>query len=151
LLLSRWLLTGHPRAWPGWPGHGSERYVHARLVVVDGETKARQFELELPAVIGRSRATDVTLGNPLVSRRHCEVFESEGSLMLRDLGSLNGTFVGEARLAEQPMLIEPGQKFTVGPVTFQAEYQALGDPSQAEQSEAGGQTIDAPLDFGDED
>jgi pSer/pThr/pTyr-binding forkhead associated (FHA) protein len=120
------------------------------LVVVNGEAKSRRFELELPAVIGRSRATDVTLGHPLVSRRHCEVFESEGSLMLRDLGSLNGTFVGESRLAEQPMLIEPGQKFTVGPVTFRAEYRALGDPSQAEPSAAGGQTKDAPLDVGDE-
>ena len=125
--------------------------MQARLVVVDGETKARQFKLELPAVIGRSRSTDITLGHPLVSRRHCEVFESEGLLMLRDLGSLNGTFVGQTRLAEQPMRIEPGQKFTVGPVTFQAEYQALDGPSQAEQSEAGGQTIDAPLDVPDEE
>lgn len=125
--------------------------MQARLVVVDGETKARQFELELPAVIGRSRGADITLGHPLVSRRHCEVFESEGLLMLRDLGSLNGTFVGQTRLGEQPMPIEPGEKFTVGPVTFQAEYQAVRDPSQAEQPEAGGQTIDAPLEVRDED
>jgi pSer/pThr/pTyr-binding forkhead associated (FHA) protein len=118
------------------------------LVVVDGETKPRRFELQLPAVIGRSRGTDITLGHPLVSRRHCEVFESEGSLMVRDLGSLNGTFVGEARLSEQPMPLEPGQKFTVGPVTFQAEYQA--DPVQAEPPEVNGRTIDAPLDVADE-
>jgi pSer/pThr/pTyr-binding forkhead associated (FHA) protein len=125
--------------------------VHAILVVVVGETKLRQFELQLPAVIGRSRSTDITLGHPLVSRRHCEVFESEGALMLRDLGSLNGTFVGEARLAEQPMLIEPGQKFTVGPVTFQAEYQASTAPAPAKRPETNGQTIDAPLDVTDED
>ena len=45
-----------------------------------------------------SRSTDVQLGHPLVSRRHCEVFESGGILMIRDLGSLNGTFVGPTRL-----------------------------------------------------
>jgi pSer/pThr/pTyr-binding forkhead associated (FHA) protein len=104
-------------------GHDAERHVQAKLVVVDGESEARQFDLVLPAVIGRSRTTDVTVGHPLISRRHCEVFEADGRMMLRDLGSLNGTFVGETRLAEQPMPIQPGGRFTIGPVTFQAEYQ----------------------------
>lgn len=121
-------------------GHDSEPHVQARLVVIDGEAKARQFDLELPATIGRSRSTDVTLGHPLVSRRHCEVFESDGLLMLRDLGSLNGTFVGRTRLTEEAMPIEPGEQFTVGPVTFQAVYQAGVDR----------QTLDAPLDACDE-
>ena len=69
--------------------------MQAKLVVVDGESECpRNSNLELPAVIGRSRTTDVTVGHPLVSRQHCEVFEADGLLMLRDLGSLNGTFVG---------------------------------------------------------
>ena len=66
-------------------------------------------------IIGRSRHTDLTLGHPLVSRQHCEVFEANGMLMVRDLGSLNGTFVGDSRLAEQAMPVKPGDLFTVGP------------------------------------
>mgnify|MGYP002621837654 CR=1 FL=1 len=96
--------------------------MEAKLVVVQGDAQARQYELELPAIIGRSRSTDVRLGHPLVSRQHCEVFEAEGLLMVRDLGSLNGTFVGDARITEDAIPVKPGDSFTVGPVTFRAEY-----------------------------
>lgn len=98
--------------------------MNAKLVVVDGEAKSRQYELTLPTIIGRSRSTDLMLGHPLVSRQHCEVFEANGMLMVRDLGSLNGTFVGETRIAEQAMPVKPGDLITVGPVTFQAVYRA---------------------------
>jgi predicted component of type VI protein secretion system len=103
--------------------HASRResHVEARLVVVGGDTE-RQYELHLPTVIGRSRRTDLRLGHPLVSRQHCEVFESNGLLMVRDLGSLNGTYVGDTRIAQQAMPVKPGELLTVGPVTFRAEY-----------------------------
>jgi pSer/pThr/pTyr-binding forkhead associated (FHA) protein len=128
-----------------------ERHLQAKLVVVEGESKARHFDLHLPAVIGRSRTTDVTLGHPLVSRRHCEVFEADGLLMLRDLGSLNGTFVGQTRLAEEPALIHPGDEFSVGPVIFRAEYEPRADHANDAPWDASRQTLDAPLsDFDDE-
>ena len=111
-------------------GHDRGRHVEAKLVVVGGNAKARQYDLELPTVIGRSRSTDLMLRHPLVSREHCEVFESNGMLMVRDLGSLNGTFVGETRIAEQAMPVKPGDLITVGPVTFQAVYNAGGRAHQ---------------------
>jgi len=100
-----------------------ELRVQAKLVVVLGDGPADHFQLELPAIIGRSRSTDVKLEHPLISRHHCEVYEVDGRMMLRDLGSLNGTFVDGTRLTEQAMPIEPGGEFSVGPVTFRAEYQ----------------------------
>lgn len=120
--------------------------MQAKLLVVAGDERKRQFELHLPAVIGRSRTTDVTLAHPLVSRRHCELYEVAGRLMLRDLGSLNGTFVGTNRLAEQqPTPIEPGEQFIVGAVTLQADYDD-GRPLEAESGfTAGGATVDSPL------
>jgi len=115
--------------------------VQAKLVVVGGENATRQFELRLPTVIGRSRSTDITLANPLISRHHCEVFEAEGRLMLRDLGSLNGTFVGETRLSSEPIALVPGEKFSLGPVTLQAEYWAAEEDAE----ESGGPTVESPL------
>jgi pSer/pThr/pTyr-binding forkhead associated (FHA) protein len=103
--------------------------VDAKLIVVGGDVQVRQYELRLPAVIGRSRKTDVRLGHALVSRRHCEVFESDGMLMVRDLGSLNGTFVGDMRIAENAAPIKPGELLTVGPVTLRALYES--DPAHA--------------------
>lgn len=101
--------------------------MQARLKVIGGEEQTRQIELRLPAIVGRSRTTDVTLFHPLVSRQHCEIFESAGRLMVRDLGSLNGTFVGELRLTEDAVPLEPGERLTVGCITLLADYQPPAD------------------------
>ena len=119
--------------------------MEAKLVVVGGDATARQYDLELPTIIGRSRSTDLTLGHPLVSRQHCEVFEANGMLMVRDLGSLNGTFIGEMRLAEQPMPVKPGDLLTVGGVTFRAMYRAGGEQPGSDSWDGDGPTVDAPL------
>ncbi|MCA9163841.1 MAG: FHA domain-containing protein [Planctomycetales bacterium] len=96
----------------------------AQLVVVGGDAKAAEVSLRLPTVIGRGRDVSLTLPHPLVSRRHCEIFESGGQLFVRDLGSLNGTFVGNDRVTEAPL--PPGELLTVGTVTFRAVYEANG-------------------------
>ena len=127
--------------------------MQAKLVIVGGEDASRQFELRLPSIIGRSRSTDITLGHPLISRHHCEVFEAAGRLMLRDLGSLNGTFVGESRLSSEPIALQPGEQFSLGPVTLQAEYraaeedagQATDERTPAAGWQPGGPTVDSPL------
>ena len=117
--------------------------MEAKLIIVGGDEQ-RQFELHLPTIIGRSRSTDLTLGHPLVSRHHCEVFEAEGRLMVRDLGSLNGTYVGDTRIAEQAVAVAPGELLTVGPVTFRAEYAPKSQSTRGTWN-AHGPTLDAPL------
>lgn len=119
--------------------------MEAKLVVVEGETKSPQYDLRLPAIIGRSRSTDLTLGHPLVSRHHCQVFEANGLLMVRDLGSLNGTFIGDMRIHEQAVLVEPGDLLTVGPVTFRAVYHTPDNRRKTPPWDAQGPTVDAPL------
>lgn len=104
----------------------------AKLVVVSGEAPAGEYDLRLPAIVGRSRTADIKLAHPLVSRKHCEIFESDGQLAVRDLGSLNGTFVGEERISEA-ILLPPGAMVTIGAVTFQAVY---GDMASQLVSEA---------------
>jgi len=97
-----------------------------KLVVVSGEVKTKELSIKLPSTIGRGRATAVILPHPLVSRNHCELFETDGRLMVRDLGSLNGTYVNNERVTEAPL--DPGDSLTVGTVTFRAEYDALRQP-----------------------
>lgn len=104
----------------------------AKLVVVGGDVKTTEIKLRLPASIGRGRGTTIMLPHPLVSRQHCELFETDGRLMVRDLGSLNGTFVNNERINEAPLA--PGELLTVGTVTFRAVYEQNGaapplDPS----------------------
>jgi predicted component of type VI protein secretion system len=93
----------------------------AKLVVVGGETKTKEVKLRLPAVIGRGRGVTLTLPHPLVSRRHCEIFEHDGRLMVRDLRSLNGTYVDNQKIQDAHVL-EPDHLLTIGTVTFRAIY-----------------------------
>ncbi len=93
-----------------------------KLVVVGGDTaQGSEFALQLPTVVGRSKTADVPLPNPLVSRKHCEIFEAGGQLMVRDLGSLNGTYIGKTRI-ESESAIPPGSLLTIGAITFRVEY-----------------------------
>ena len=99
--------------------------MNAKLVVVMGKTTKHKVGLQLPTVLGRSREADVTVAHPLISRRHCEIFENDGLVMLRDLASLNGTMIGGRRIELAPLL--PGGEFTIGPVTFRVLYEYDGD------------------------
>src|SRR5688500_4580406 len=92
----------------------------ARLVVVGGEVKTAEIKLRLPTTIGRGRGSTIMLPHPLVSRQHCEIYETDGRLMVRDLGSLNGTFINNERISEAPL--PAGELLTVGAVTFRAVY-----------------------------
>ena len=76
-------------------------------------------------MLGRSREADVTVAHPLISRRHCEIFENSGLLMLRNLASLNGTMIGGRRIELAPLL--PDGEFMIGPVTFRVLYAYDGD------------------------
>jgi pSer/pThr/pTyr-binding forkhead associated (FHA) protein len=93
----------------------------AKLVVVGGDVKTTEVELRLPSTIGRGKGTTIVLPHPLVSRQHCEIYEADGQLMVRDLGSLNGTFVNNERITDAPL--PPGELLTVGTVTFRAVYE----------------------------
>src|SRR5262245_57005823 len=96
--------------------------LNAKLVVVGGDVKTEEIKLRLPSTIGRGKGTTIMLVHPLVSRKHCELYEAEGQLMVRDLGSLNGTFVNNQRVSEAPL--KPGELLTIGTVTFRAVYES---------------------------
>ena len=97
----------------------------AKLVVVGGDAKSKEVALRLPCIIGRGRDATLTLPHPLVSRQHTEIVERDGRLYVRDMGSLNGTFLNNKRLEKEEAL-EPNQLLTLGNVTFRAVYEMNG-------------------------
>jgi FHA domain len=62
-----------------------------------GETFERIGERTL---IGRSPECDVFLDDVTVSRRHAEIVLQDEQFTIRDLGSLNGTFVNRRRIED---------------------------------------------------
>lgn len=99
--------------------------MEVRLTIVGGKASRKVITVKLPAVIGRSREADLTIAHPMVSRRHCELFEVQGLVRIRDLDSLNGTLVGGKEITEVPL--RPNDDFSIGPLTFRVEYDYAGD------------------------
>lgn len=94
--------------------------MQVKLVVLKGGTKVRDIKLRLPTIVGRGRNCSLQLPHPLVSRQHCEIFEADGRLIVRDLASLNGTFLNDQKVTECEA--PSGSKLTIGVVTFRIEY-----------------------------
>jgi DNA-binding NtrC family response regulator len=51
-------------------------------------------------IVGTSPQADVVVRDPTVSSRHCSLKATRSSLVIEDLGSKNGTYVGAARVRE---------------------------------------------------
>lgn len=98
--------------------------MEAKLLIVGGKANKHDVKLKLPTVIGRSREADLTVAHPMISRRHCELFESDGLIKVKDLGSLNGTYVHGKRI-EGEIVLRPNEEFSIGPLTFRIEYETL--------------------------
>jgi predicted Zn finger-like uncharacterized protein len=82
------------------------------LAVLDGPDLGRIFRVEQPSVtIGRGDA-EVHLEDGEVSRQHARLEMRGGRAVVRDLGSTNGTFVDDVKVAEAE--IENRGEFRVG-------------------------------------
>lgn len=114
--------------------------MEVKLVVIEGDSPVEEFPIVLPSIIGRGREADVTLRHPLISRKHCELIEQDGRLKVRDLESLNGTFVDHNNIDEA--IVPSGSLLTVGGFTFRAEYQDTAASDVAEPAEDDGNDAD---------
>jgi len=102
--------------------------MHVTILITKGGGKARKVSLELPVIIGRAPDVELSIAHPAVSRQHCEITESAGFVKMRDLGSTNGTRVNGKKVPEA--VLRPQGKFSIGPFTFQVNYQYVGEATQ---------------------
>lgn len=63
-------------------------------------------------MIGRAADAEVTLADPLASRRHARLSPRAGRLVLSDLGSMNGTRVNGESVRET--VVSPGDQIEIG-------------------------------------
>lgn len=76
------------------------------LTVTKGPLKDQVFDLDpLPVVIGRDPDCDLFLNNMTVSRRHAVIEREDERLILRDLESLNGTWI-DGKVTEKAELTD---------------------------------------------
>jgi DNA-binding NtrC family response regulator len=72
-----------------------------RLLVVKGPDRGESIPIgDTPITLGSGSVCDVPLSDPTISRRHLVVEPGPEGVVLRDLGSTNGSFVQGARFNE---------------------------------------------------
>lgn len=87
-----------------------------QLLIVRGRGASETIQLSDGVTsVGRHDDCQLRIKSSQVSRKHCELFEKKGLLMVKDLGSSNGTFVNGKRVQGQRVL-EPGDELTIGNV-----------------------------------
>lgn len=96
----------------------------ALLVVRRGPNSGSRFLLDSDTTTaGRHPSSDIFLDDVTVSRRHAEFVRSEDGFRVRDVGSLNGTYVNRERIDEA--VLAGGDEVQVG------KYRLVFYPSQA--------------------
>ncbi|MFH5803453.1 FHA domain-containing protein [Alienimonas sp. DA493] len=93
----------------------------------------RAVPLDRPVLFfGRHPDCDVSpQGSAKVSRRHCCVAEASGRVRVRDLGSLNGTWVNDRPVRREAPLV-PGDVLRIGDVGYRLErLETVQDGSQS--------------------
>ena len=97
----------------------------ALLVVKRGPNAGARFVLDTPVVkVGRHPESDIFLDDITVSRRHAEFArDSGGHHSVRDVGSLNGTYVNRERIEEAKL--ESGDEVQIG--KFKLVYLSAAD------------------------
>jgi pSer/pThr/pTyr-binding forkhead associated (FHA) protein len=85
-------------------------------------------------LIGRQEDCDLRLDHKSVSKMHCVLVKTDGLLLLRDLGSTNGTRVNGTRVRRAALL--PNDKVSVANFHFRVLFgSALASAEQADQTQ----------------
>lgn len=92
---------------------------HERIVFLSGPNQGNAFEIEETVTIGRNPTSTIYLEDPQVSRRHAMIEQTPNGTFLRDLGSGNGTYVGNRRIIE--CRLSDGDLVRIGATEFRYE------------------------------
>lgn len=85
----------------------------ALLIVQRGPNTGARFLLDHEVTnAGRSPKSDIFLDDVTVSRKHCQFIAEDGGHLVRDSGSLNGTYVNRERVEQ--LRLEAGDEVQIG-------------------------------------
>jgi hypothetical protein len=102
----------------------------AKLIFIGEKFGGRVYELAVAkTTVGRGDYNTLTIHDNSVSQTHCEILIYGPEVIVRDLGSSNGTFVNGERLYNQQRELKAGQMVKFGLVEARLE---LEQPSSSD-------------------
>jgi pSer/pThr/pTyr-binding forkhead associated (FHA) protein len=75
--------------------------------------KPRAVKVAASMTIGRAPECELRIEDTYASQQHARLFGKNGSWYVEDLGSTNGTFVNDQKLAS-PAIVQPGDSIRIG-------------------------------------
>src|ERR1700753_499711 len=102
--------------------------MRARLVSLDGGPSVDVVKDLI--LIGREEGCDLRLDHKSVSKLHCVIVKTDGLLLIRDLGSTNGTRVNGQRVRRAALL--PNDSLAVANFKFVVKFGAELEKEEAE-------------------
>src|SRR4051812_4966477 len=103
-----------------------------QLVVVRGKPEGKVIPLAGPTFkIGRGETCHLRPNSEQVSREHAEFTLEGGTVIVRDLGSRNGTLVNGKALTTESCKLKDRDLVQVGPLTFAVSIQDAPAPAAA--------------------
>jgi pSer/pThr/pTyr-binding forkhead associated (FHA) protein len=110
----------------------------ALLLVQHGPTSGARFLLDAEVTtVGRHPGNDIFLDDVTVSRKHAQFVRTPEGFAVRDVGSLNGTYVGRRRIEGQAAL-RTGDEVQVGKYRVLFHQSPSSAPSAPPGQPAGG-------------
>ena len=102
--------------------------ISVTLTVTKGRAKSKQFRYERSETLtlGRQKDCDIILSDDTVSRRHCRLDIAPPSVMVYDLGSLNGTRLNGKKVSRYPTE-ESGKRQLSGVSVKSGDILGVGD------------------------
>ena len=98
--------------------------MYARLIPTDGSPPV-ELKKEM-TLIGRNDDCDIYIDHKSVSKLHCILVKTDGLILVRDLGSTNGTRVNGQRVRRAALL--PNDNLAIANVKYQVSFGPDAEP-----------------------
>ncbi len=93
--------------------------MQVRLKVLQGAKTGKEVKLPVPVcLVGRGKECHLRSRMDAISNRHCVITTTASEVIVRDLESLNGTYVNGERVASEAVL-RCGDQLRIGPLVFE--------------------------------
>lgn len=90
-----------------------------KVIIETGQDAGQTYEVKDRATLGRLKGNEISVSDPGISRQHARLLVQANRLLLKDLGSANGTFLNERKVDSAE--VRAGDRIRLGTIQIRVE------------------------------